>query len=120
MAAGMSLTLAACSLVEGEEGVLTADLYEGVYSQGIEDSTFEPCGRDEVWQIEFDDEAVTRVFIDQVSEVIRQGENPMYARLRGTLSPRGQYPGIFIVYDRELTIIDTEEVRPLQDSDCQP
>ncbi len=41
-----------------------------------------------------------------------------YVRLRGALSPKGQFPGIFIIYDRPLELTDVLEVRAIQEGDC--
>ena len=116
-AAALCLVLNACALVDGSE--LEPDVYEGIYSQGFEDSPFEPCGRSERWLLAVGDTAAIQHFRERVFEVLRQGNNPMYARLRGTLSPRGHIPGFFITYDRTLEVTAVLEVRAIQEGDCQ-
>jgi len=115
-AGALCLVLNACALVDGSES--EPDVYEGIYSQGFEDSTFEPCGRSERWLIAVGDTAAMQHFGERVFEVLRQGNNPMYARLRGALSPKGSFPGNFITYDRKLELTDVLEVRAIQEGDC--
>jgi len=115
-AAALCLVLNACALVDGS--VSEPDVYEGIYAQGFEDSPFEPCGRSERWLLAVGDSAAMQHFRERVFEVLRQGNNPMYARLRGTLSPKGPFPGIFITYDRKLELTEVLEVRAIQEGDC--
>ena len=113
----LGLMLPACALVDGTEN--GPDVYEGVFSQGFEDSPFEPCGRSEQWLITTGDTTAMRIFREQVFDVLRAGSNPMYARLHGTLSPKGEYPGIFITYDRQLELTEVLDIRPLRGLDCR-
>lgn len=113
----LGLMLPACALIDSTEN--EPDVYEGTYSQGFEDSPFEPCRRSERWNIITGDTTAMQDFRDRVVAVLNQGSNPMYARLRGTLSPKGQYPGIFITYDHQLELIEVLEVRALRASDCR-
>jgi hypothetical protein len=113
----LCLALSACTLVN--DGESDPDVYEGFYAQGIEDSVFEPCHRDEVWQITEGDEAAVQRFLDRVFDEIRAGHNPVYARLRGVLSPRGQIPGFFVTYDRTLELTEVLDVRTIRGDDCR-
>ena len=115
-AAALCLVLNACALVDGS--VSEPDVYEGIYAQGFEDSPFEPCGRSERWLIAAGDTAAVRDFIRRAFDEVQQRHNPMYARLRGTLSPKGPFPGIFITYDRKLELTEVLEVRAIQEGDC--
>ena len=54
-AAALCLVLNACALVDGSAS--EPDVYEGIYSQGFEDSPFEPCGRSERWLLAVGDVA---------------------------------------------------------------
>lgn len=117
-------SLAGCSLF-GTDDVFPGDaenevgIYEGRFAQGFEDSPFEPCGLDETWLITFEgDDAVGRDFIERVTAVTRHA-NPMYVRLRGVPSPKGEYPGIFISYDRRFTLVEVLEVRAPRIGDCR-
>lgn len=96
-------------LIAGEEGV-----YSGIYSQGIEDSSFKPCiAEDEVWQItEIQD---TASFYSGLREAT---SNPIYMELRGVPSKRGDYRGFFMSYDRKITVIEAVTVKDLEDKDC--
>ena len=118
IALALCLALPACALFDSsdDDDALEAAVYEGIYSQGIEAGMFEPCGRDEVWNITTIDVNVIRDFIDRVRAV---EDNPVYARLRGVLSPKGEYVGNFITYDRQLDLTETLEVRSVQESDCR-
>ncbi len=115
-AAALCLVLNACALVDGSAS--EPDVYQGIYVQGFEDSPFEPCGRSEKWLIAVGDTAAMQHFRERVLEVLKQGNNPMYARLRGTLSPKGEFPGNFITYDRILELSEVLEVRVIQEGDC--
>ena len=116
-AAALCLVLNACALVDGSKS--EPDVYEGIYSQGVEDSTFEPCGRSERWLIAAGDTAAVRDFIRRAFDEMQQGHNPMYARLRGTLSSKGSIPGFFVTFDRTLEVTGVLEVRAIQEGDCQ-
>ncbi len=99
------------AVVPGRSGV-----YAGPFSQGIEDSVFDPCGREEVWKIVGFDADTT--FGRRVWEQLRAGENPMFVRLQGIPTARGAFEGIFVTYDREFALEEALEVRPLQETDC--
>ena len=114
-AATLGLVLNACALVDGSA---SEQVYEGVYSQGIEDSTFEPCGRSERWLIAAGDTAAVRDFVRRAYDEAQQRHNPMYARLRGILSSKGSFPGFFVTFDRTLELTEVLEVRAIQESDC--
>ena len=110
------LTLASCSFFPDDGGdPLEPGVYAGLYSQGIEDSDFKPCGIDENWMLVADDSTFT-VFIQQMAAV--QFENPTYVRLRGTPSRRGTYKGFFMTYDRRFTMTGVAEVRGRQEEEC--
>lgn len=119
-AVALSLALPACALIDNNDGDdLEPDVYEGVYAQGFEDSTFEPCGREEVWLITAGNDAAMQDFADRVVAVLNtEGGNPMYARLRGTTSAKGTVPGIFITYDRTLALTEVLDVKPLSEQSC--
>ena len=114
-----SLTLASCGFfVEEDEPEVfprAADVYEGLYSQGFEDSVFSPCGLDEDWLLVADDSTFS-AFTRRVVDVL--DENPIYVRLEGTPSEPGTYRGFMITYDRRFTLTDVEEVRGRREGDC--
>ena len=112
----LCMTLTACNLlIDDSDDPLEPSVYVGLYSQGIEDSVFRPCDRDENWMLVADDSTFT-VFIQQMAAV--QFENPTYVRLRGTPSQRETYKGFFMTYDRRFTMTDVVEVRRPQEEDC--
>jgi hypothetical protein len=92
----------------GNEGV-----YAGVYTQGIEDSWFEPCYlKDEVWKIVVIEDTT---FFSRLSEV---GENPVYVELRGTPGEAGEYSGFFATYDRKFVSQKIEKAGSLKKNRC--
>lgn len=114
----MGLLFGSCDLLSGDSGIASGrtGVYAGVYSQGIEDSVFEPCGLDEEWKIIGFDADTT--FGQRIWERVEEGENPMFVRLRGTPTERGHFDGFFVTYDREFALKDALEVRPLAERNC--
>ena len=96
---------------------MTLQVVEGLYQQGIEDSTFEPCQLEEVWQITADDE-VWQEFMPRVAEALNNG-SPVYVRLEGIPSVKGEYQGFFITYDRIFEMKDVLNVRARSSGDCR-
>ena len=119
----LCFTLTACTLIDPNETSFDAlagerAVFEGRFTQGFEDSIFKPCGQDEAWFLTADSTTL-RTFIRQSADALGQSGNPVYARLQGTLSLKGEYPGIFITYDRTLTVTEVLDVRPLRTNDCR-
>lgn len=110
------LPLSGCGLFGDDDGLAgRRAVYEGTYSQGIEDSVFEPCDApDESWRIDADDTA----FYDSVRVELGRSGNPMHIRVRGIPSEKGSYEGIFATYDRRFALIETLSVRELRGTDC--
>jgi hypothetical protein len=114
-----ALLMGACDLLsDGDPRVEVGEpgVYVGTYSQGIEDSVFEPCGLDERWKIVAFDADTT--FGRRIWERVEEGENPMLVRLRGTPTERGTFEGFFVTFDREFTLQEALDVQPLQGSNC--
>lgn len=107
-----------CSSTEPVEPEVIG-VYAGTYSQGIEDSFFSPCVKNENWLIKAEDEAIDSVFAARVLKVLALGANPMFVRLQGVPSLHGNYQGIFMRYDREFAVLGVIEVRPLRANDCR-
>ena len=59
----LGFMLPACTLIDGTDD--EPGVYEGVYSQGFEDSPFEPCERSEQWLIVPGDSGAMRIFRDR-------------------------------------------------------
>lgn len=115
VAVALCLGLSVYSLIDASEAVV----YEGIYDLGFEDSTFKPCRRAEAWTIITGDEEAVREFARRTFTVTEQGNNPMYVRLRGRVSRKGRYDGLFTTYDRQLAVTEVLEVRPIEEGDCQ-
>ncbi len=109
--------LPACALIDGTED--EPGVYEGVYSQGFEGGTFEPCGRSERWLIIPGDSTAMQIFVERVVDVVTAGNNPLYARLRGTPGPQGEYLINFNIYERQFELSEILDVRALQANDCR-
>lgn len=109
--------LSGCGLFEDDTDGLAGRraVYEGTYSQGIEDSVFEPCDApNESWRIDADDTA----FYDSVRAELGRSGNPMHIRVRGIPSEKGSFEGIFATYDRRFELIETLDVRERRATDC--
>lgn len=114
-----ALLAGACDLLsDGDPRVEPRErgVYVGTYSQGFEDSVFEPCGLDEAWKIVAFDADTT--FGRRIWTLVEEGENPMFVRLRGTPTERGTFEGFFVTYDREFVLQEALDVRALGDTDC--
>ncbi|MGD8749448.1 MAG: hypothetical protein PVI44_13370 [Balneolaceae bacterium] len=83
----------------GEPSPGVEGIYEGIYTQGFEDSSFQPClVKDEVWKlVEIEDST----FFSGLQKV---GENPVYMKLKGIPSEKGGFLGFFVKYDREFSV----------------
>ena len=93
-------------LVGGCDNALDEGVYAGIFLQGFEDSTFSPCGSDEVWQLDMD-EGPFAAFREAQE---RYGPH-LYIEARGVPSAKGRYPGIFIEFDRVFDVEAFERFR---------
>ena len=92
--------------------------FEGFYAQGFEDSTFQPCGRDDRWWVTGDEEALRTLAQGYTDAGPQSNYAPVFARVRGTLSPSGTY-GNFDFFARALAIDEVLEVRAARPGDCR-
>lgn len=111
------LLISSCGIFENDDADIVAgveDVYAGIYTQGIEDSNFNPCiDQDESWQlVEIED----TTFIAQLQEV---NENPVYMELRGTPSEKGEFQGIFATFDRQFTVNEVVRVTSQAENECE-
>lgn len=91
--------------------------FEGFFAQGFEDSTFEPCRRDERWWVTGDTTALRLLSQGYLDAGQQAGFAPVFARVQGTLSPPGSY-GNFDTFERALAIDEVLEVRAARPDDC--
>lgn len=118
----ISIIFGGCFFLSCSENPAVADVmqtYAGRYSQGIEDSPFQPCNLQEKWLLQWDTDSLTSVFITLVTAALNTGSNPMMARLKGEASERGQYKGIYEIFDRVFVVTEILEVRAMKAEDCQ-
>ncbi len=111
----LALACGACSLLgeDAETGV-----FEGFYALGFEDSTFEPCARDERWWVAPVDEETARELNERYLEAYEQGGVRVFVRLRGVRSRKGSY-GHLGSYERQLTVSQVLDVRAARPGDCR-
>ncbi len=99
-----------CAIVDNE----VSDGLPGYVSFGFEDSSFYPCNSSERWWLN----EPSSLGIDERYDAI--ASNPyehVYARLRGSRSPRGKY-GHLGAYQREFTVSEVVEMRKPAEGDC--
>lgn len=112
------LGINSCNLVGDDSHAIIPgkeEMFSGIYTQGIEDSTFEPCiNLDERWR--FSEIQDTASFF---SGLRNAEENPVYMEIRGVPTSNGEYQGFFLVYDRQINVKEVLSVTSLQDKDCQ-
>lgn len=111
----MSLSVYSCSIFGGDDREIVPGvegMYTGIYSQGIEDSIFNPCiDQEESWVIFSEDPAI-------FSQIREAEGNPVYLELRGTPSEKGEYQGFFVTYDRKFEIKEVVEAKSLEERRC--
>lgn len=114
----LPLLLAGCTLLDfgGDEETITgpAGIHEGLFTLGIEDSVFEPCGRRERWWVTGDDDALRTL----AGAYVEAGNRVIFARVRGTVLTGGDY-GNFDRFEKALEIASVEVARPLRVGDCR-
>jgi hypothetical protein len=91
----------------GEEVVV-----EGRLSLGFEVTSFRPCKSAENWLPLMTPEMYARY--DSAAEAMYE---PVFARVRGTVGPRGRY-GHMGANDRELHVEELLELRRIAERDC--
>lgn len=109
------LLFSACEILKNDSEDVGGkmDIYAGIYTQGIEDSNFNPCfNQDESWQfLEIKDTA----FVEKIMGV--EG-NPIYMEIEGTPSSKGEFQGFYATYDRQITVEEVVAVGSLQENGC--
>ncbi len=111
----LALVCGACSLF-GED--TETGVFEGFYTLGFEDSTFEPCARDEHWWVAPVNEETARELNERYLDVYDQGRVRVFVRLRGERSRKGSY-GHLGHYERQLTVSQVLDVRVARPGDCR-
>lgn len=112
----ISLIFSSCNILDkNSSGDIAGktDTYAGIYTQGIEDSNFNPCfAQEESWQfVEIQDTSFAK-------KVLKLGENPIFMRLKGTPGRKGEYKGIYATYDRQVKVEEVVGVGTLQEKGC--
>lgn len=113
----LSTVVYSCNVLAGGDGDIKPNVertYKGIYTQGIEDSSFNPCiNREESWRLTINDDS----FYKKLSAV---GENPVFVKLRGIVSEKGRYQGFFVTYDRTFEVNEVIEVTSTNKNKCLP
>ena len=79
---------------------------------GNEDSNFNPCiDREESWQLNVQDTTFG-------TKLQKANGNPVYIKLRGVVSTKGEYRGFFAVYDRRFEVEEVIEVTSTKRKHC--
>ena len=113
----IALAVGGCSIFSSDDDEIKLagkeDVYAGIYSQGIEDSSFKPCiAQNEVWKlINIEDTSFIR-------QIIKFKENPVYVKLKGVPSEKGEFRGFFMTYDRQFTVQKVVHIGSLQENGC--
>ena len=90
--------------------------YAGTFRYGFEVISFEPCNSNEVWWLNGEAAAMTKLRTRY--EALTKTMQPVYVQLRGLISERGFY-GHMGGYQREFYLQDVLEVRAIQPGDCR-
>ena len=111
------LALALTVVMIGSTGCAGARTFEGAYTRGFENHTFRLCSaqpQERSWWVVMSGgvDSVAKAAVDSA-----QGQ-PMYARFRGRVGPKGAY-GHLGLSSRLLTVVGVEEVRPRVMGDCE-
>lgn len=111
----MSFLVYSCSIFGSDDQEIVPGVegtYTGIYSQGIEDSDFNPCiDRDESWQLNSEDPAV-------FSKINEAEGNPVYVKLRGIPSEKGEFMGFYVKFDRQFEVKEVIESKNLNKKNC--
>jgi len=86
--------------------------YTGLYSQGFEVDSFQPCGSRESWWVT-DGEELRRRYRAIATAQYQQ----VYVELRGTIGPEGKY-GHMGAHTRELSVQEVLTIREARQTDC--
>lgn len=86
--------------------------YAGVYSQGFEVDSFQPCGSPEQWWVTRGEELRERY-----RQVATRPYEEVYVVVRGRVGPPGHY-GHMGAYARELSVDEVVQVRPAPRGRC--
>ena len=115
------LLFGACSgtpQVESATGKMTV---AGVFHNGFEAVTLQPCGTEARWWVTGEEDffVQTTTFAQELAEEpIGRGGYSVFLRVRGIKSPAGEY-GFAGYYEHEFRVTAIEELRALTDQDCQ-
>lgn len=111
----ISLLFNACSIFGGDNREIVPGVdgtYTGIYSQGFEDSIFNPCiDRDESWQLISEGPNV-------FNKINEPEGNPVFIELRGIPSKKGEYKGFYVTFDRKFEVKEVIESKSLDKKDC--
>ncbi|MBN2733168.1 MAG: hypothetical protein JXR26_12125 [Balneolaceae bacterium] len=111
----MSLLIYSCSIFGGDDPEIVPGVegtYTGIYSQGFEDSDFNPCiDRDESWQLSSEDPAA-------FSKINEAEGNPVYVKLRGIPSEKGEFMGFYVMFDRKFEVKEVLFSKSLNEKNC--
>lgn len=113
------LSLLVISLFAAVGRSLESGEWEGFATLGRGGDSFRPCGSRETWWLKSIGFTKTLEKLkNQYSQVAEHPYDPVYVRISGELSKKGQF-GPLGSYQRVLYIEEILEVRARQDDDCR-
>ncbi len=97
---------------------LESGTWEGYVIFGRGSSSFNPCGSRETWWVKSKGfSKVAEKLQADYERIAQKPYEPVYARLRGEVSRKGQY-GRLGSYQRVLYVEEVLEIRSKRDDDC--
>ena len=99
------------SLIATDQG--KTDTLRGFYVYGTDRNSFQPCGSDQRYWVEGNNDQVGQLQQDYLSQSTAELQ-VLYAELRGQLDTTKEYPG----HDGVVDLIAVSSLKPPSDSDC--